>query len=922
MTVLETLCMGCMMDKGTADACPHCGFLEPDPAPSRAHLPPRIVLRQRYLVGRVLGAGGFGVTYLGWDQILALRVAIKEFLPHHLATRGVDGRAVQIHSGEQSVEFAYGLEQFLNEARRLARFADHPGIAAVRDFFTANQTGYLVMNYLEGMTLQDYLARRGGRIPIAQALAILTPVMDTLREVHAAGLLHRDISPDNLFLPTGKPTKLIDFGAARAALTERSGTLSVIIKPGYAPEEQYRVRGQQGPWTDVYALGATFYHALTGERPPPALDRLYQDTLPPLAALGAIVPSALEPVLFKALAVRSEQRFQTVAEFQSALTTVMTASGIVAQTPIVGALVPAVAVAANQPDSEDGEVLNDRYRLIGKREQAASSATLLALDQTTGQRCVIKQFFLRRADDWKSVELFEREAKTLKQLDHPNIPRYLDYFILERSGDQQLFLVREYLPGQTLTQCLADGRHFVDRDVLAIARALARVLCYLHQFSPPFIHRDIKPDSILLGENRQVYLLDFGAVLDRLKPDEGMTVVGTDGYLPPEQRKGHAVAASDLYALGATLIHLLSRIPPSRLQDRDQRLQFHAQVNISAPFTAILEKMVEPNLERRYRAAAELLADLRALEAPARRERRAAPPFDPRGWAAGLVGLLFLGSVLALIWWHRSEPEPREVPWQPTVTETLPKLQRAVQEGLMKAAMVKTAIAEHFATMGKLPATLGELGLPEPSAYRSTLIESLAVVDGGVIVIQLNGGASAGGGSIHLKPSANAAVGFVEWQCFSPDLKQIASIAQGCVYQPGATLAARRAAQPTAATAAAGSPDGSMAASARPRVMEGVIAANQAQAAVARYHATRNALPNDGAAVGLENAAATQSRYVRALTIGPGGVITVVFQNLGPSELDGKTLVYLPQAQERWLRWDCARQSTLPRELRPAECQR
>ena len=325
-------CMGCMSETGGAAVCPHCGFDERTASDSPLYLPLRTVLQGRYTVGRVLGEGGFGITYLGWDATLAIRVAIKEFLPRELAARGTDGRSISAYRGDLAEAFRYGLEKFLEEARVLARFAEHQGIVAVRDFFPAHGTGYLVMSYLEGLTLKDYLARQGGRIPFPQALAILMPVMDALRAVHQVGLLHRDISPDNIFITRDRQVKLIDFGAARAALGAHSRSLSVILKPGYAPPEQYGSQGRQGPWTDVYAVGATLYQMLTGQMPPEAPDRLYQDTLKPPAAYGADLPQAAELALFKALAVRVEQRFQSVAELQAAL--VQAAQGQPAAPPV------------------------------------------------------------------------------------------------------------------------------------------------------------------------------------------------------------------------------------------------------------------------------------------------------------------------------------------------------------------------------------------------------------------------------------------------------------------------------------------------------------------------------------------------------------------------------------------------------------
>ena len=317
---LQDLCMGCMAEIGGAAVCPQCGFAESQATTGGGlYLPPRTVLNGRYVIGRVLGQGGFGIIYLALDATLNLKVAIKEFLPRELAARGADGVSVSVYQDQARQLFAYGLEQFLAEARTLARLSEHQGIVTVRDFFTANGTGYLAMSYLDGITLKDYVARKGGRLPFLTGFRALLPVMDALREVHALGLLHRDISPDNIYLTRDNQVKLIDFGAARMALSERSKSLSVIFKPGFAPEEQYRSKGHQGPWTDVYALAGTLYYAITGHVPPESLDRLAEDTLSPPSALGVDIPPAAEAVLLKALAVRAAGRYPTVEAFQQEL---------------------------------------------------------------------------------------------------------------------------------------------------------------------------------------------------------------------------------------------------------------------------------------------------------------------------------------------------------------------------------------------------------------------------------------------------------------------------------------------------------------------------------------------------------------------------------------------------------------------------
>ncbi|MBK1646912.1 hypothetical protein CKO25_20250 [Thiocapsa imhoffii] len=310
-------CPHCFGDL-TSTPCPHCGWRPgvDNPAPALAL---GTLLDGRHRIGRVLGHGGFGITYLAWDENLHLRLAIKEYLPRDCATRAPDGVSLAVYSGQAGEQFAYGLDRFLEEARALARFDQHPGIVTVKSFFRAHGTGYCVMDYVEGLTLKQYLERQpGGRIPVEQAWRLLAPVMDALRAVHQAGLLHRDLSPDNIYITGQGRVKLLDFGAARFAAGEHSRSLSIILKPGYAPEEQYRTRGKQGPWTDVYGLAATLYRAITGTVPPEALDRLDKDELVAPSQLGIVISSDQERVLLKALAVRAAARYPTMHGMQEA----------------------------------------------------------------------------------------------------------------------------------------------------------------------------------------------------------------------------------------------------------------------------------------------------------------------------------------------------------------------------------------------------------------------------------------------------------------------------------------------------------------------------------------------------------------------------------------------------------------------------
>ena len=252
--------------------CPYCGYVDGTMPESPLHLVGGSILNNRYDVGKVIGYGGFGVTYIGWDRVLEQRVAIKEYLPSDFSTRAPGVSQVSIYAGDKGEQFTAGLNKFVDEAKRLAQFTDCPGIVKVYDCFRENDTAYIVMEYLEGVTLAKYIKDRG-TIPPEEAIMMMLPVIDSLDKVNKAGIIHRDIAPDNIMVTKDGDVKVIDFGAARYATTIHSKSLTVIVKPGYSPEEQYRSRGDQGPHTDVYAVGATLYKMITGITPPDALER-------------------------------------------------------------------------------------------------------------------------------------------------------------------------------------------------------------------------------------------------------------------------------------------------------------------------------------------------------------------------------------------------------------------------------------------------------------------------------------------------------------------------------------------------------------------------------------------------------------------------------------------------------------------------
>lgn len=306
-----------MPDTGFS-VCPHCGWNKLAPATSALYLSPGTLVQAPYQVAKVLGHGGFGITYLGWDANLQIKVAIKEYLPRDFATRDPQTGNVVSYGGDAARHFNNGLQQFLDEARTLARFQQHAGIVSVLTFFRAFGTGYMVMEYVEGETLRTHLQQGKVRLNWDQTLGIFMHIMDALRAVHAVGLLHRDIAPDNIYLCNDGRIKLLDFGAARQNLASDGRTLT-IVKPGFAPEEQYRDTGVQGAWSDVYSVAASMYYCLTGVVPPDAMSRLNEDTLKPPSEYGAALPPTVEASLMAGLAVRASQRPYTIGEFQKSL---------------------------------------------------------------------------------------------------------------------------------------------------------------------------------------------------------------------------------------------------------------------------------------------------------------------------------------------------------------------------------------------------------------------------------------------------------------------------------------------------------------------------------------------------------------------------------------------------------------------------
>ena len=269
----------------------------------------------RYTIKSVLGQGGFGITYLGMDELYQRKVAIKEFFPQGIVTRNTEYEdTVTVTYVEEKADYEKGKERFLKEARTMAKFSKNEGIVKVLDFFEINNTAYIVMEYLEGITLKQYI-RENQRITLEELVRLLVPLIESLDEIHSQGMIHRDISPDKIMvLPDGR-IKLMDFGAARDYTKFGEKTLSIVLKPGYAPPEQYQTHGIQGPRTDIYALCATMYKCITGETPPDAIDRVIDDHLKKISEFGITIPPQVESVIIKGMSVSAKDRYQDIKDF-------------------------------------------------------------------------------------------------------------------------------------------------------------------------------------------------------------------------------------------------------------------------------------------------------------------------------------------------------------------------------------------------------------------------------------------------------------------------------------------------------------------------------------------------------------------------------------------------------------------------------
>lgn len=316
-------CVGCMKPLTAEGRCAYCGLQQDKYRPIPRCLRPGMCLRDRYVLGRVLGEGSFGIGYIAWDCLLDTVVAIKEYFPASLVSRHIseedEDTNVYIYEKRESQKYQESLKKYLGEAKSLSAYYDLDGIVSVRDFFYANNTAYIVMGYVDGISVKEYV-EKNGPIEGEKFLRMLEPVIQSLAKVHQTGVLHRDISPDNMLLTRDEKLVLIDFGAARKENINMTRSMTVVFKRGFSPEEQYRTRGQQGAWTDVYALCATAYYALTGKAPDESIQRVLEDDMPSLTEMTDVdLPMQQKRAFMKGMTVDFHHRYQTMDELYQGL---------------------------------------------------------------------------------------------------------------------------------------------------------------------------------------------------------------------------------------------------------------------------------------------------------------------------------------------------------------------------------------------------------------------------------------------------------------------------------------------------------------------------------------------------------------------------------------------------------------------------
>ena len=673
-----------------------------------------MVLADTYRIDQVLGAGGFGITYLAEDTKLGLAVAIKEYFPAEFALRDAS-RSVRSRSGEHGDTFRWGLESFIKEAQMLARF-DHPSVGHVMRVIEANNTAYMIQRYEDGMTLAHHLDGLGRPMSEEEIHRLFDPLLDGLEVVHAQSVLHRDISPDNIIVRPNGTGVLIDFGAARRAIADRSQMLTGIVREGYSPPEQYASGGaRQGPWTDVYALGAVLYRIVTGAKPATSIHRMIEDVLVPASTAAAERYSAvLLAAIDQAMRLKQADRPQNVAALRLALgaadgqagdptmgrarAQVRTESDVQTQGLAPGMVrEPALRAAAiERVPLPPGSELAGQFRIGEVLGAGVVGITYLAEDLGLLSPVVIREYVpagvCGRAESGTvepaspehqalyraGLQSFITEAKLLANIDLPSLTRVQR--LIEANGTAYMVVRRE--AGTTLKAHLQTlGRLPSDTEVRRILYPLMEAIEALHGEGQ--LHGDIRPDNILIRPDGRSVLMEpagtaplFAGLRDPSGP------VSFDCFSAPEFRSDNAKMRgpwSDVFALGGVLYQSVTGDRPQETVDRllDDRLR-PARDAAKGGFAAGLLTAIDESLQLRpverpqdVAAFRRLLGGAAAPQRPTRSAPVSAPrtgptqlPSNPRGGFDALATGAAPASALGLI---AQQGAATQVPGAPSV---------------------------------------------------------------------------------------------------------------------------------------------------------------------------------------------------------------------------------------------------------------
>lgn len=600
-----------------------------------------ITLNGRYIIQSVLGQGGFGITYLAKDKLFEKAVAIKEFFPYGLVVRDFNSSQVTI-SNELGVRELFETEKnkFLKEAQVMVKFRKDDGITEVTDFFEANNTAYIVMEYIDGMTLREYVGKYGSVPPQKIVSGWMKTLMNSLSQMHQAGMIHRDISPDNIMVLKDGTVKLMDFGASRCFENMGSKGLTTIVKRCYSPIEQYQRGSRQGPYTDIYALCATIYMCITGVNPPASIERVTMDSLRTPSQCEISIPVNIEKVLLKGMEVLPQNRYQTIAEMYEEL------YDTDKQTSEYD-----FSIYRSQK-LKDGTVVDGRYIIDYSMGYNEFMFYYHAKDIQTGKSIILKEVFIRNHADrnaeqydyvvsysndglveavkrkvWKDCQYLQTVEK------HPGFVAVLDCFV----ANNTVYMVLEDYQGITLETYLRGGAmygyplDFVDQTILmpvngvqkiSVHEVLSRIWPMIEGLSKfhdvGWIVEDITPNNIIITSDGYMKLIPieeesitFREMLREFQPNSEWRP--PKGYTPWELYESghHKMWYTDVYAAAAVIYFCITgEVPPDALDRKRSREEllippYRYGVAITVPQEQAILKAMSVDREYRYQTMEE-----------------------------------------------------------------------------------------------------------------------------------------------------------------------------------------------------------------------------------------------------------------------------------------------------------------------------